>query len=172
MRLLPDEDGSFECLLHYYDATPRSGIDSGTFESAVAGAEQEFTRWSSWFPRGQPELEYTRRLAAYVLWSNTVGPRGLYHEPVVWCSKSWMNRIWSWDHCFVAVGLAPSMHELAWQQWALFRDMQDPASGMLGRLVQQCAAQLAMHQASCTWLGAPSPAPIHAGDERTVAPTL
>jgi glycogen debranching enzyme len=131
MRLVPDSAGEFECLLHYYDAVPRPGVDSGDFESAVVGAEQEFAHWLSQLPELPSGLERARRLAAYVLWSSTVGPRGLYRQPVVWCSKSWMNRIWSWDHCFVAIGLAPSMHELAWQQWALFRDMQDPASGML-----------------------------------------
>ncbi len=42
-----------------------------------------------------------------------LGPRGLYRTPVAWASKSWMNRIWSWDHCFAALGIAPLDPELA-----------------------------------------------------------
>ncbi len=127
----PDESGAFEGMLHYYDAVPRAHVDSGRFESLVATVQQEFGHWVDQLPQLRTELQDARLVAAYVLWSSTVNPRGLYREPVVWCSKSWMNRIWSWDHCYVAVGLAPSTHELAWQQLMLFRDMQDPASGML-----------------------------------------
>ena len=42
-----------------------------------------------------------------------------------------MNRIWSWDHCFVAVGLASAFPEFAWQQLMIFQQMQDLRSGML-----------------------------------------
>ncbi len=127
--LVPDESGEFDCTLAYYDATPRP-FRQQPFDDCVRKAQEDFTGWLQDLPALSDDYRGSRELAAYVLWSATVAPRGLYKTSVVWCSKSWMNRIWSWDHCFVAIGLAPSHPELAWQQFMLVRDMQDKASGM------------------------------------------
>lgn len=131
MDLLPDANGVFECSIEYYDAVPSPDVSPDTFDTAHAKVQQEFDLWAGTLPALKPNYEEGRKAAAWVLWSSTVGPRGLYRTPVVWCSKSWMNRIWSWDHCFVAVGLAPSFPELAWQQLMIFQQMQDSGSGML-----------------------------------------
>ena len=45
-------------------------------------------------------------LAAYVLWSATVRPAGFLTDPAVLMSKHWMDKVWSWDHCFNALALA------------------------------------------------------------------
>ncbi len=127
----PSGSEGFECSLHYYDGTPRRDISGVAFDRAVAAVESEFEEWAARLPSLSREFDSARKLAAYVLWSETVGPRGLYRTPVVLCSKNWMTRIWSWDHCFVALGLANAHPELAWQQFMIFQDMQDPASGVL-----------------------------------------
>lgn len=137
----PSGSAGFECSLHYYDATPRRDIADGPFASAVAAVESEFEEWAAHLPQLALEFDPARKLAAYVLWSATVGPRGLYRTHAIWGSKNWMTRIWSWDHCFVALGLANAHPELAWQQFIIFQDMQDPASGMLAdwmTTVQRC----------------------------------
>lgn len=41
-----------------------------------------------------------------------------------------MNRIWSWDHCFNALALAPGHPDLAWDSFLSLFDHQD-ASGKL-----------------------------------------
>ena len=128
--LIPGDSGEFDCTLQYYDATPRSSQKQHAFDDCVKTVQDEFGSWLDRLPKLRSEYQSSRELAAYVLWSATVGPRGLYKTPVVWCSKNWMNRIWSWDHCFVAIGLAPSHPSLAWQQFMLVRDMQDAGSGM------------------------------------------
>ncbi len=128
--LVPDSSGVFECALQYYDAVPRRTGRQISFDDAERNVQAEFQGWTGALQAVSPEYTDARNVAAYVLWSSVVAPRGLYRAPVLWCSKSWMNRIWSWDHCFVAVGLAPAFHDLAWQQFCLFRDMQDPDSGM------------------------------------------
>ena len=46
-------------------------------------------------------------LAAYVLWSATVRPLGFVTRETVLMSKHWMDKVWSWDHCFNALALAP-----------------------------------------------------------------
>jgi glycogen debranching enzyme len=45
-------------------------------------------------------------------------------------SKHWMDKVWSWDHCFNALALAGGEADLAWHQFALPFDYQD-AGGAL-----------------------------------------
>jgi hypothetical protein len=127
----PANGEPFECTLQFYEGVPRPCIVNLSFDQAVVSVESEFEEWAARIPALQLEFEPMRRLAAYVLWSSTIAPRGLYRRPVVWGSKNWATRIWSWDHCFAAIGLANSHPDFAWQQFMIFRDMQDPLSGML-----------------------------------------
>ncbi|GAA1641869.1 amylo-alpha-1,6-glucosidase [Actinoplanes couchii] len=69
-------------------------------------------------------------LAAYVMWSATVDPAALVTRPAVLMSKHWMDKVWSWDHCFNAIALAAGDPQLAWDQFQLPFDHQD-ASGAL-----------------------------------------
>ena len=131
VTLTEQGDGPFECRLLFFQAAPRKVQQEPSFDDAVSAVEAEFAAWSAQQPALSPVYDAGRSLACYVLWSSTVAPRGLYVRPIVWCSKNWMARIWSWDHCFVALGLARSHPALAWEQFTLFRDMQDRATGML-----------------------------------------
>jgi len=45
-------------------------------------------------------------------------------------SKHWMDKVWSWDHCFNALALAAGQPDLAWDQFQLPFEHQD-ASGAL-----------------------------------------
>ena len=129
--LAPTHGNPFLCSLLFFEGVPHRDVNDVAFDRAVQAVEAEFEEWASKIPPLAPRYEPARKLAAYALWSATVAARGLYTTPVVWGSKSWMARIWSWDHCFCALGLAKSHPDLAWQQFMLFRGMQDPASGML-----------------------------------------
>jgi hypothetical protein len=131
VEILPDTNGRFECTFEYYDGAPQFSSSLTSFDDAVASARDDFGRFLDTIEPLPAPYESARAVAAWVLWSSTVAPRGLYRNPVVWCSKNWMNRIWSWDHCFVTVGLASADPEFAWQQLMLFKDMQDPHSGVL-----------------------------------------
>jgi glycogen debranching enzyme len=45
-------------------------------------------------------------------------------------SKHWMDKVWSWDHCFNAIALAAGEPELAWHQFHLPFDHQDSAGAL------------------------------------------
>ena len=62
---------------------------------------------------GRVEPDRTAALAAYVLWSATVEPAGFVGREAVLMSKHWMDKVWSWDHCFNALALARSHPESA-----------------------------------------------------------
>ncbi|GAA1154227.1 glycogen debranching enzyme [Kitasatospora gansuensis] len=69
-------------------------------------------------------------LAAYVMWSATVGPAGFLRRPSVLMSKHWMDKVWSWDHCFNALALGEGRPALAWDQYQLPFDHQDEAGAL------------------------------------------
>ena len=69
-------------------------------------------------------------LAAYVLWSATVRPAGFLARPGVLMSKHWMDKVWSWDHCFNAIALAAGAPELAWSQFKIPFDHQDETGAL------------------------------------------
>ena len=69
-------------------------------------------------------------LAGYLMWSCTVEAEGRLNRPGILMSKNWMTHVWSWDHCFNALALAPGLTNLALDQLLAPFDHQD-ASGAL-----------------------------------------
>jgi glycogen debranching enzyme len=68
--------------------------------------------------------------AAYVLWSATVRPEGFLDREGVLMSKHWMDKVWSWDHCFNALALAEGHPQLALDQFLLPFDHQTDAGAL------------------------------------------
>ncbi len=65
-----------------------------------------------------------------MLWSATVRPAGFITRPAVLMSKHWMDKVWSWDHCFNAIALGQGLPGLAWDQFRLPFDHQDDAGAL------------------------------------------
>ncbi|HEY2557238.1 MAG TPA: glycogen debranching protein, partial [Diaminobutyricibacter sp.] len=68
--------------------------------------------------------------AAYVLWSATVAPSGFFAREAILMSKHWMDKVWSWDHCFNALALAAADVDAALDQFLLPFDHQDPTGAL------------------------------------------
>ncbi|MFE7900442.1 amylo-alpha-1,6-glucosidase [Streptomyces sp. NPDC057424] len=122
--------GVWESAVEELDSARLPYTSSETFDAVVATAEQAFTAFADavapWRSTGTPAAE----LAAYVLWSATVRPAGLVARPAVLMSKHWMDKVWSWDHCFNALALAPGAPALAWDQFSLPFDHQDETGAL------------------------------------------
>jgi hypothetical protein len=120
----------WEIAIEEYDSArpPYQGIV--TFDAAVKAAEDEFAEFADavapWRTGQTPAAE----LAAYVIWSATVRPAGFVTRPAVLMSKHWMDKVWSWDHCFNALALADGRPELSWDQFRIVFDHQDAAGGL------------------------------------------
>ncbi len=123
-------DGTWEVALEELDASRPPYASSATFEEVEASARSSFADFADavapWRSSATPAAE----LAAYVLWSATVRPTGLVTRPAVLMSKHWMDKVWSWDHCFNALALAPGCPELALDQFALPFDHQDDSGAL------------------------------------------
>jgi hypothetical protein len=123
-------DGGWEIAIEELDTARPPYASSAAFGEIVAAARGSFSDFvdavAPWRSSATPAAE----LAAYVLWSASVRPAGLVSRPAVLMSKHWMDKVWSWDHCFNALALAPGCPELAVDQFALPFDHQD-GSGAL-----------------------------------------
>ncbi|MGW0950277.1 amylo-alpha-1,6-glucosidase [Streptomyces sp. NPDC002623] len=123
-------DGSWEAAVEELDTARPPYVSSAPFDEVVAAARRSFAAFvdtvAPWRSPSTPAAE----LAAYVVWSATVRPAGLVRRPAVLMSKHWMDKVWSWDHCFNALALAPGSPELARDQFALPFDHQDESGAL------------------------------------------
>jgi glycogen debranching enzyme len=120
----------WEIAIEEYEAGRAPYHPARSFDQARQDAGAAFAaftdRIAPWRSERTPAAEH----AAYVLWSAIVRPAGFLTRPAVLMSKHWMNKVWSWDHCFNALALARGEADLAWHQFALPFDHQDPAGAL------------------------------------------
>ena len=122
-------DAAWELVIEEFDTTKPPYVDDTTFDEAVARVGGEFgaylDRIAPW--RGENE---TAASAAYVLWSATVAPRGFLRRESILMSKHWMDKVWSWDHCFNALALAAGLPAESLEQFLVVFDQQDEFGGL------------------------------------------
>ncbi|NEC88523.1 amylo-alpha-1,6-glucosidase [Streptomyces sp. SID12501] len=123
-------DGSWEVAVEELDSARVPFRSPAAFGEVMEAARQSFAGFvdavAPWRSAATPAAE----LAAYVVWSATVRPAGLVTRPAVLMSKHWMDKVWSWDHCFNALALAPGCPDLAWDQFSLPFDHQDESGAL------------------------------------------
>jgi hypothetical protein len=107
------------------------------FEEALHRTETSITQWMVETGVSMDQADpyaATDRLAAYLMWSSFVKPRGYYARSAMFVSKVSMPGVWSWDHCFHGMALAKSHPDLAWDQWMLVFDHQDGFGALPDRI--------------------------------------
>lgn len=128
--VLGRDDAVWEATVEEIDAAADVVPPGGSFFDAVAAVTASFgeyvDRIASWRTADTPAAS----LAAYVLWSATVAPEGLATRESVLMSMHWMDKLWSWDHCFNALALAHGETDAALDQFLAPFDHQD-ATGAL-----------------------------------------
>ncbi|MFI7642458.1 amylo-alpha-1,6-glucosidase [Nonomuraea sp. NPDC049400] len=122
--------GDWEIAIEEYETAraPYAGTDA--FEQVAKAARAEFDAFAAAVAPWRSDRTPAAELAAYVLWSATVRPAGFVTRPAVLMSKHWMDKVWSWDHCFNAIALAGGLPDLAWDQFLLPFDHQDAAGAL------------------------------------------
>jgi glycogen debranching enzyme len=123
------DGGDWEVAVEEFTSARAPYRPSAPFDQVVADAASGFAEFleavAPWRDADTPAAA----LAAYVLWSATVGPDGYLRRPAVLMSKHWMDKVWSWDHCFNALALA-GIPALAWDQFRVVFDHQDDAGAL------------------------------------------
>lgn len=114
------------------EVTSTVGHDRGdrTFDEVVAAARAAFEEYLEAVAGWRTDETPAAALAAYVMWSATVAAEGLVTRESVLMSKHWMDKLWSWDHCFNALALAPGLPDHALDQFLAPFDHQDAAGAL------------------------------------------
>ena len=100
-------------------------VPEQAFDEVVAAAHTAFAAFADDVAPWRGDRTPAAELACYVLWSAIVAPSGFVGRPAVLMSKHWMDKVWSWDHCFNALALAGGRPGLAWDQIQVVFDHQD-----------------------------------------------
>lgn len=120
----------WEVAIEEYE-TARTPYSSRTMFDDVARLRGEsFAAYVDQVCGWRSESSPAAAIATYVLWSATVDPAGYIARPSVLMSKHWMDKVWSWDHAFNAIALAPGDPELAWHQLNAPFDHVDASGAM------------------------------------------
>jgi hypothetical protein len=129
-RFVTTSDGEWEVILEETSTGQAPLRPRDTFDDSVERTSSEFDAYvrlvAPWRTAETPAAD----LAAYVLWSATVGPGGFLRRESLLMSKHWMDKVWSWDHCFNALALAPALPEAAIDQFLLPFDHQDEGGAL------------------------------------------
>jgi glycogen debranching enzyme len=120
----------WEIAIEEYEAGRVPYRPAVTFEQAMRAVAVAFTAFADRIAPWRGEDTPAAARAAYVLWSAAVRPAGFLSRPAILMSKHWMNKVWSWDHCFNSLALAGGEADLAWHQFVLPFDYQDPAGAL------------------------------------------
>lgn len=127
-HVLLDGD-AWEVVVEEYETARPSYRSEAAFDEIVSTVDADFSAYvdaiAPW--RGVQAPAATR--AAYVLWSATVPPGGFLRRESVFMSKHWMDKVWSWDHCFNALALA-ALPQVALDQFLTPFDHQDPSGAL------------------------------------------
>ncbi|MGI5159070.1 amylo-alpha-1,6-glucosidase [Microbispora sp. CA-102843] len=128
--LLSGDGEPWEIAVEEYETARAPYTGANDFEHVAASARAEFDAFRDAVAPWRSDRTPAAELAAYVLWSATVRPAGFVTRPAVLMSKHWMDKVWSWDHCFNAIALAGGLPDLAWDQLRLVFDHQDAAGAL------------------------------------------
>ncbi|MBD0734869.1 amylo-alpha-1,6-glucosidase [Streptomyces sp. CBMA29] len=120
----------WEAVIEEIDNARAPHVATRDFGAVVGRSEAAFRGFADAVVGPAADRQPAAELAAYVLWSATVRPAGFLRRPAVLMSKHWMDKVWSWDHCFNALALAPGLPELAWHQFQLPFDHQDESGAL------------------------------------------
>ena len=101
-----------------------------SFDELLDGTRSDFAAYLDVLAPWRDDQTPAAALAAYTLWSATVAPEGMLTRESVLMSKHWMDKVWSWDHCFNALALAPGLPDLALDQFFVPFDHQDDAGAL------------------------------------------
>ncbi|HEV2782617.1 MAG TPA: trehalase family glycosidase [Actinophytocola sp.] len=118
------DGGEWELALEELTTARERFPTRAPFPQVVAASRQAFAEFTDAIAPWRGDRTPAAELACYVLWSAIVEPSGFLRRPAVLMSKHWMDKVWSWDHCFNALALAPGAPELAWDQLQVVFDHQ------------------------------------------------
>jgi glycogen debranching enzyme len=125
-----DGAAEWEVAIEEFETSRAPFRPSASFDELEAASSAEFAEYLEQLAPWRSPEDLTLERAVYVLWSATVSASGFLPRESVLMSKHWMDKLWSWDHCFNAFAFAPSSPSMALDQFLAPFDFQE-SSGAL-----------------------------------------
>ncbi|CAN5361672.1 trehalase family glycosidase [soil metagenome] len=123
------DGGVWEVAVEEFETTRPPYAVVRTFDDTVTQVADEYTAYADAIAPWRSPTD-AGASAAYLLWSATVAPRGFVRREAILMSKHWMDKVWSWDHCFNALALASGLPHEALDQFLVVFDQQDQYGGL------------------------------------------
>ncbi|MEU4534122.1 trehalase family glycosidase [Streptosporangium sp. NPDC023825] len=121
---------AWEIAIEEFETARAPYTSERDFEQVAGAARRDYEEYLDAVAPWRDDRTPAAELAVYVLWSATVRAAGFVTRPAVLMSKHWMDKVWSWDHCFNAIALAEGLPALAWDQFRLPFDHQEAAGAL------------------------------------------
>lgn len=122
--VIGEDGGTWELVLEELTTAREAVSARAPFADVVAATRRSVAAFTDAIAPWRSDRTPAAELACYVLWSAVVDPSGFIGRPAVLMSKHWMDKVWSWDHCFTALALAAGEPRLAWDQLQVVLDHQ------------------------------------------------
>lgn len=123
------DDRPWEAVIEEMDAARPPYTCGLSFDEARAAVTTEFVDYLAQIAPWRSAATPAADLAVYVLWSASVAPKGYLGRESILMSKHWMDKVWSWDHCFNAIATT-GKPELAIAQFLTPFDHQDESGAL------------------------------------------
>lgn len=124
------EGSEWEAAIEEYETARAPYRAQRDFDDVVQSVSTEFGAYLEAIAPWRSSRTPAAALAAYVMWSATVSARGFVTREAVLMSKHWMDKVWSWDHCFNAIALVEGMPEAALENFLMPFDHQEAGGAM------------------------------------------
>lgn len=92
--------------------TPKVDVDAD-----IEAAEQEWSEFLAKMPPVPAEYRAEAEAAWHVIWCSFVYAEGNLTHDTMFVNKDYMTAVWSWDHCFHALGIARGDFKAAVEQF-------------------------------------------------------
>ncbi|GAB3632337.1 trehalase family glycosidase [Microbacterium shaanxiense] len=122
--------GNWEIAVEEIETARQPFSAEESFDDVVVRSAADFAEYLDAVAPWRTDETPAAALAVYVLWSATVDPAGFVTRESILMSKHWMDKIWSWDHCFNAIALVPGRTTEGLDQFLAPFDHQDPAGAL------------------------------------------
>ncbi|WP_104091840.1 amylo-alpha-1,6-glucosidase [Arthrobacter sp. GMC3] len=125
----PAGQDKWEIAIEEMDAGAVPHSYESTFEELKEGQLDSFNTYLNQVAPWRSERTPAVVAAVYVDWATTVAPDGFITRPAMLMSMQWMDRVWSWDHCFNALAIARNA-KASWDQYVIMFDHQTESGGI------------------------------------------
>jgi putative isomerase len=135
-ELTVDESGCFrlrpdsELSVHFTSSAGTVPRAHGSLADCAATAEVDLDSWRTNFTAVPREFSGLCQRELWNLWNLVVRPHGNFRRETVLVSKAYLAGLWSWDHCWHALGIAAVAPELSWNCFMAMFDHQDEAGAL------------------------------------------